>query len=77
MRTSLCSFMLTAIRIHDSEHQLLHYDVPLHDSTPAEYWLLNHRYSISIRPGKLDLLFHISHSLDLRAGGRSLFIIHC
>ena len=28
-----------------------------------------------LRPGKLDLLFRISHLFDLRAGGRSLFII--
>ena len=27
-----------------------------------------------LRPGKLDLLFRISHFLDLHAGGRSLFI---
>ena len=26
----------------------------------------------SFKPGKLDLLFHISHLLDLRTGGRSL-----
>ena len=30
-----------------------------------------------IRPGKLDLLFRISHLLDLHAGGRLLFITHC
>ena len=29
-----------------------------------------------VRPGKPDLLFCISHILDLRAGGWSLFIIH-
>ena len=27
-----------------------------------------------ISPVKLDLLFHISHLLDLRVGGQSLFI---
>ena len=32
-----------------------------------------HRY-FSLRPGKLHLLFRISHLLDLDAGGRSLFI---
>ena len=28
----------------------------------------------AIRPGKLDLLFRISHLLNLHVGGRSLFI---
>ena len=31
-------------------------------------------YSVSIRPDKLDLLFLISHFLNLGAGGRLLFI---
>ena len=30
----------------------------------------------TLRPGKLDLLFPISHFLNLHASGRSLFIIH-
>ncbi len=29
-----------------------------------------------VRPGKVDSLFLISHFLNLRAGRRSLFIIH-
>ena len=29
----------------------------------------------TLRPGKLDLLFHISHLLDLHAGGRSLSLL--
>ena len=34
--------------------------------------------SLLIRPGKLDLLFHIvSHFLDLHVGGQSLFITIC
>ena len=30
----------------------------------------------SVRPGKVDSLFPISHFLNFDAGGRSLFIIH-
>ncbi len=32
--------------------------------------------SVLLRPGKVDSLFLISHFLNLRAGRRSLFIIH-
>ena len=35
---------------------------------------MNNSYYFLIRPNKLDLLFLISHFLDLGAGGRLLFI---
>ena len=37
---------------------------------------VSHTHKTSIRPGELDLLFRISHLLNLHVGGRSFFIIH-
>ena len=53
--------------------------VSLSTSEESCLWLVNNRVrrlyiSISIRPDKLDLLFLISHFLDLGAGGQLLFI---
>ena len=46
----------------------LYYKELKHDITSSNIYYLN------VRPDKLDLLFLISHFLDLGAGGRLLFI---
>ena len=47
---------------------------PGDEATPHLAKILRAEF-FGIRPGKLDLLFRISHLLDLHVGGRSLFII--